>query len=81
MARPDAVDDPGAGPATRRDRQAPTGAPVEEPALRKELLARLVQDQAVRTGVAPAGDDLTPTSWRPPGTRPTAVTTPGWRRS
>jgi len=34
----------------------PTGAPVEDPALRAELLAMLVQDQAVRTGVAPAGD-------------------------
>ena len=38
----------------------PTGAPVEEPALREELLAMLVQDQAVRTGVAPAGDPRTP---------------------
>ena len=38
----------------------PTGAPVKEPALRKELLARLVQDQAVRTGVAPPGDARSP---------------------
>jgi hypothetical protein len=38
----------------------PTGAPVQEPALRKELLAMLVQDQAVRTGVAPKGDSRTP---------------------
>ena len=38
----------------------PAGGRVEEPALRKELLAMLVQDQAVRTGVAPAGDPRTP---------------------
>lgn len=37
----------------------PTGAPVADPALRDELLAMLVQDQAVRTGVAPPGDDRT----------------------
>jgi hypothetical protein len=38
----------------------PTTAPVEDPALRTELLAMLVQDQAVRTGVAPPGDPRTP---------------------
>lgn len=37
----------------------PTGAPVANPALRDELLAMLVQDQAVRTGVAPPGDHRT----------------------
>lgn len=37
----------------------PKGAPVEDPALRRELLAMLVQDQAVRTGVAPPGDSRT----------------------
>jgi hypothetical protein len=37
----------------------PTTAPVAEPALRRELLAMLVQDQAVRTGVAPPGDSRT----------------------
>jgi hypothetical protein len=38
----------------------PTGAPVVEPALRDELLAMLVLDQAVRTGIAPPGDARTP---------------------
>lgn len=38
----------------------PTTSPVEEPALRAELLAMLEQDQAVRTGVAPPGDPRTP---------------------
>ena len=38
----------------------PTGAPVADPALREELLAMLVLDQAVRTGVAPPGDPRTP---------------------
>lgn len=38
----------------------PTTAPVQEPRLREELLAMLVQDQAVRTGVAPPGDSRTP---------------------
>ncbi|WP_377639697.1 DUF6624 domain-containing protein [Oryzobacter terrae] len=37
----------------------PTTAPVAEPELRTELLAMLVQDQAVRTGVAPPGDART----------------------
>jgi hypothetical protein len=32
---------------------------VGDPALRAELLEMLVQDQAVRTGIAPAGDDRT----------------------
>jgi hypothetical protein len=40
-------------------RKPPTSARVDQPALRKELLAMLVQDQAVRTGVAPPGDART----------------------
>lgn len=38
----------------------PTSAPVENAKLRDELLEMLVQDQAVRTGEAPPGDDRTP---------------------
>ncbi|WP_392543546.1 DUF6624 domain-containing protein [Oryzobacter telluris] len=38
----------------------PSGAPVEDARLRAELLAMLVQDQAVRTGKAPPGDPRTP---------------------
>ena len=69
----------------------PAGARVEEPALRKELLARLVQDQAVRTGVAPPGDPRTPdelsAAWEETDRRNTARMArvldehgwPGWR--
>jgi hypothetical protein len=37
-----------------------SGVAVGDPGLREELLAMLVEDQAVRTGVAPPGDDRTP---------------------
>ena len=37
----------------------PTAVAVGDPALREELLAMLAEDQAVRTGVAPPGDDRT----------------------
>jgi hypothetical protein len=47
-------------PAPIKIDKPPKGAPVAEPALRKELLAMLVQDQAVRTGKAPPGDKRTP---------------------
>jgi hypothetical protein len=39
-------------------RHTPAAAVNEE--LRDELLARLAEDQAVRTGIAPPGDDRTP---------------------
>ncbi len=69
----------------------PTTAPVAEPALRTELLAMLVQDQAVRTGVAPPGDSRTPdelaAAWDETDRRNTARMVevmdehgwPGWR--
>jgi hypothetical protein len=47
-------------PAPVKIDKPPKGAPVGKPALRKELLAMLVQDQAVRTGKAPPGDKRTP---------------------
>lgn len=39
---------------------ATTTPDVADPALREELLAMMAEDQAVRTGVAPPGDDRTP---------------------
>lgn len=68
----------------------PTTAPVREPALRTELLTMLAEDQAVRTGVAPPGDDRTPdqlaAAWDETDRRNTARMTevmdehgwPGW---
>lgn len=46
-------------PPKAKINKPPTTAPVADPALRKELLAMLVEDQAVRTGKAPPGDDRT----------------------
>ncbi|MGG5260543.1 DUF6624 domain-containing protein [Phycicoccus avicenniae] len=78
-------------PAPAVIEKPPTTAPVEEPALRTELLAMLVQDQAVRTGVAPPGDSRSPdelaAAWdetdRRHGERMHAVLDehgwPGWR--
>ena len=39
---------------------ATTALDVAEPALREELLAMMAEDQAVRSGIAPPGDDRTP---------------------
>ena len=49
-----------AGAATGSTGSGTTAPDVAEPALRGELLATLVEDQAVRTGVPPPGDDRTP---------------------
>ena len=69
-----AADQPGAtdAPATASDAAPATASPSGSPAathvpatvineeLREELLAMMAEDQAVRTGVAPPGDDRTP---------------------
>ncbi|MGL5818575.1 MAG: DUF6624 domain-containing protein [Phycicoccus sp.] len=69
----------------------PTGAPVGNPELRAELLDRLAEDQAVRTGVAPPSDDRTAdelaAAWDATDQRNTARMTevldehgwPGWK--